>query len=118
MIREVAKNKILDIFKKCIKIKHNDTIYYLYDKDMILRYKLSLLKNKPFNIENNIKDNINWANDKVIFEQTIHIKIFWVKYNLIFKILKLENIDFYDIKNILHNFFENDNTLKTYSIPI
>ena len=48
------KKDFLYHFNQSIKVKQGNSIFYLYDKDLILKYKLSKINNTKFKLPKNL----------------------------------------------------------------
>ena len=110
-IYKEIKKDFLYHFNQSIKVKQRDSIYYLYDKDLILKYKLSKINNIKFKLPENIK----WEDDIVLFEQNKKTKNFWIKY---FKYwLKIESkysLNWMKLKDIIKHILDNNTICKQY----
>ena len=71
-IYEKIKEDFLYHFNQSIKVKEENYIFYLYDRNLILKYKLSKINNIEFKLPKNIK----WDDDIILFKQNIKNKYF------------------------------------------
>ena len=113
-IKEEITEEFLKIFRNSIKIKSGDSIYYLYDKDLLLKYKISVLKNKVFDLSK--YKNIEWENDLVIFEQDKKNNFFWMKYYKYW--MKLEQkygLNYQEITKIFTDILNTHTNCKQYT---
>ena len=115
-VKEKITNDFLKIFKSSIKIKNGDSVFYLYDKNLLFRYKISLLKEKPLDL--NKYKNINWENNLIIFEQNKKNKHFWIKYYKYWeKIQSKYNLNYQEIKELFTGILDTHTNCKQYTPP-
>ncbi len=109
------KKDFLYHFNQSIKIEQGNSIFYLYDKDLILKYKLSQINNTEFKIPENIK----WKDNIVLFEQDIKTKEFWIKYNRYWKKFETKySLNWLQYKNIIENILDNNTVCKQYTLAL
>ena len=105
------KKDFLYHFNQSIKIEQGNSIFYLYDKDLILKYKLSKINNTKFKLPKNIE----WVDDIVLFEQDKKTKYFWVKYDKYWsKIETKYSLNWIEIKDIIKHILDNNTICKQY----
>ena len=105
------KEDFLYHFNQSIKIEKRDSIFYLYDKDLILKYKLNKINNIPFEINKNIE----WENNNVLFKQDKKYKYFWIKYDKYWSKIKSKySLNYNEISNIIKHILDNNTICKQY----
>ena len=115
MTKQKIYNEIKEIFlfhfNQSIKVKEGDSIFYLYDKDLILKYKLSKINNTKFKLPKNIE----WKDNIVLFEQDKKNKDFRIKYSKYWsKIQSKYLLDWMKIRNIIKHILDNNTICKQY----
>ena len=116
-VKEEITKDFLKIFRNSIKIKSGNSIFYLYDKEFIFKYKIFVLKDKPFNL-NKFK-NIEWGDNLVIFEQDIKNKDFWVKYEKYWRKLYTNyGLKYNEIKELIKGILDTHTNCKQYTTII
>jgi len=106
------KEDFLHHFNQSIKVKQGNSIFYLYDKDLILKYKINQINNTKFKLLENIK----WKDDIVLFEQDKNSKYFWIKYDKYWeKIESKYSLNYNEIRNIIKHILNNNTICKQYT---
>ena len=105
------KKDFLYHFNQSIKVKQGNSIFYLYGKDLILKYKLSKINNTKFKLPKNIE----WKDNIVLFEQDKKNKDFRIKYSKYWsKIQSKYLLDWMKIRNIIKHILDNNTICKQY----
>ena len=95
------------ILNKSIKIKKDDSIFFIYDRNILLKYKIAKLKDIPFNLSQ--FNDISFDSKFVIFEQDNKHEKFFIKLHY----TKKFKIDYTSYLNIIRTYL-NDIGLEGY----
>ena len=110
-IYNIVKKDFLYYFNQSIKVKQEDSKFYLYNKELILKYKLSQINKTEFKLPKIIK----WEDNIVLFKQCKKTKEFWIKYNEYWLRIQYKYLlNWFEISDIIKDILDKNTICKQY----